>query len=60
MFNFHFDMTPTYKLEYEWGMINQDTLRSFVETGALSKEGYKEILGVDYDAQDTGVSQPQA
>lgn len=59
MFNFHFDMTPTYKLEYQWGMINQDTLRSFVENGALSKEGYKEILGVDYDTQSEAVSQPQ-
>lgn len=49
MFNFHFDMTPTYKLEYQWGMINQDTLRSFVQMDALSKEGYKAILGVDYE-----------
>jgi hypothetical protein len=53
-------MTPTYKMEYEFGWITKDDLASYVEQGLMTKAGYKEILGVDYDTQSEAVSQPQA
>lgn len=54
MFNFNFDMTPTYQMEYEFGMIDRGTLRTYVEMGILSRTGYKTILGEDYDESTGG------
>lgn len=52
MFNFAvLDMTPTYKMEYEFNIITKQDLYNYVGMGILSKEGYKQILGVDYEAQ---------
>lgn len=42
-------MTPTYKMEYEFGWITKDDLASYVEQGLMTKAGYKAILGVDYE-----------
>lgn len=44
-----FNMTAIYQKEYSWGWINKDTLASYVQMGILSKDGYKAILGVDYE-----------
>lgn len=57
-------MVQMYRDQYEWGWFGDDkatsnaVLRSYVRTDALTKEGYKEITGKDYD--QAIASQPQA
>ncbi|MCH3989889.1 MAG: XkdX family protein [Lactobacillus sp.] len=45
-----FDMTPTFKMEYDFGMIDKQTLASYVAAGnmCIDAAGYKEITGEDY------------
>jgi hypothetical protein len=47
-----FDMTPTFKLEYDLGLIDKRTLASYVASGnmCITADGYKEITGDDYAA----------
>lgn len=46
-------MTPIYQMEYQFNMITKDDLVNYVKMGILTKEGYKTILGVDYEEQAT-------
>lgn len=45
-----FDMTPTFKMEYDLGLIDKTTLASYVASGnmCITAAGYKEITGDDY------------
>lgn len=52
MIVFNLDMTPTYKMEYDFGFITVDDLRSYVQNGSLTKAGFKEITGDDYEAEN--------
>lgn len=45
-------MFPTYKCEYDWKIIGIDDLRSYVQNGSLTKAGFKEITGDDYEAEN--------
>ena len=42
------DMTSLYKNEFDWGWITKDILKTYVEMGILSAEGYRKITGDDY------------
>ena len=53
MLTFDLDMTPTYQMEYEFGMITKQDLRTYVAMNILTKAGYKRILGEDYDKSDS-------
>lgn len=53
MFNFIIDMTPTYKMEYDFGFIGVAELKTYVQNGSLTLAGYKEIVGKDYDGTQT-------
>lgn len=49
------EMVQMFKQQYEWGWLgktNQESnlvLRGYVNTNALTPEGYKEITGEDYN-----------
>lgn len=47
-----FDMTSTFKMEYDFGLIDKQTLASYVASGnmCIDAAGYKEITGDDYVA----------
>lgn len=47
-----FDMTPTFKLEYDLGLIDKTTLASYVASGnmCIDAAGYKQITGEAYEA----------
>lgn len=59
------ELIESWKNQYNWGWFGERkeanlTFRSYVQQGILSKEGYKEITGEDYDQAETVPSQPQA
>lgn len=59
------ELIESWKNQYNWGWFGKKeeaniTFRSYVQQGILSKEGYKEITGEDYDQAETVLSQPQA
>lgn len=43
-------LAPTYKMEYDWGWIDKDTVKSYVKLGYITGKGYKLITGEDYVA----------
>jgi len=49
---FIFDMTPTFKMEYDLGLIDKATLASYVASGdmCITAAGYKDITGEAYEA----------
>ncbi len=59
------ELIESWKNQYNWGWFGEGkeanlTFQSYVHQGILSKEGYKEITGEDYDQAETVSSQPQA
>lgn len=59
------ELIESWKNQYNWGWFGEEkeanlTFQSYVHQGILSKEGYKEITGEDYDQAETVSSQSQA
>lgn len=46
---FTFSMVPTYKLEYQWGFIDKNTVKSYVTMGIITVSDYQEIVGEPYE-----------
>lgn len=52
------ELIESWKNQYNWGWFGNkeeanNTLRGYVQEGILSKDGYKEITGEDYDQAKT-------
>lgn len=59
------ELIESWMNQYNWGWFGKkeeanNTFRGYVQEGILSKEGYKDITGEDYDQAETVSSQPQA
>lgn len=43
-------LAPMYKMEYDFGWIDKETVKSYVQLGYITSKGYKLITGEDYVA----------